>query len=93
MTDVVIAGLHEMEIGDRHLVVNRASAGARSAVPMLPSMMPGAIGYGPTSVMSTAALGSVAQALVGPVAATRVLVLHNMITPADLVDDEEYHGL
>lgn len=65
-----------MELGDRKLVVQRASVGARHMdVPQ---------GGMPMNVMP---IGPVKEE-----DATRVLQLMNMVTPEELEDDEEYQG-
>lgn len=84
VTDVVIAALHDMKIGDRNLVVQRAIVGAKPGsslmgIPQMPGML-----------MS---LPQIPSAGGGPVMPTRVLTLHNMITEQDLIEDEDYEDI
>jgi splicing factor U2AF subunit len=66
-----------MELGDRKLVVQRASVGS-------------AKNAGVTNVLSTSVLIPTGNGEMSP---TTVLQLLNMVTPEELVDDEEYEGL
>lgn len=66
-----------MELGDRKLVVQRASVGS-------------AKNAGVTNVLSTSVLIPTGN---GEMLPTAVLQLLNMVTPEELVDDEEYEGL
>jgi len=84
ITDHAIAGLNGMQLGDKKLIVQRASIGAKNAtatgvgaavhiqVPGLPITMIGMSGSGPP---------------------TDVLCLMNMITPDELKDDDEYEDI
>jgi splicing factor U2AF subunit len=81
MTDIACQGLNHMELGDKKLIVQRASVGAnKSQQPTVP--VPG-VGL-PTSLLS------LSSGINDP---TRVLMLLNMVTPEELEDDEEYQGL
>lgn len=66
-----------MELGDRKLVVQRASVGS-------------AKNAGVTNVLSTSVLIPTGN---GEMVPTTVLQLLNMVTPEELVDDEEFEGL
>ncbi|KAG1444636.1 hypothetical protein G6F56_010221 [Rhizopus delemar] len=80
VTDLACQGLHNMELGDRKLIVQRASVGAKH-IP--PDYMSGPIlpaNYVPV-------LGAKEED------ATRVLQLMNMVTPEELEDDEEYQDI
>ncbi|CAO3688166.1 unnamed protein product [Rhizopus stolonifer] len=80
VTDLACQGLHNMELGDRKLIVQRASVGAKH-IP--PDYMSGPIlpaNYVPV-------IGAKEED------ATRVLQLMNMITPEELEDEEEYQDI
>jgi len=89
VTDIAIAGLHGLKMGERTLTVRRAepppplittqpagSAGA-AALPAAPLGMPGA----PAAVPGMAA---------APVVGSRIVVLQEAVTPEELTDNEEY---
>ncbi|ESK94890.1 rrna primary transcript binding protein [Moniliophthora roreri MCA 2997] len=86
VTDVAIQSLNGMELGDRYLVVQRASVGAK---PGTPGMIPNPdIPYDempeiPRPIMPAGESAGDA----------RILLMLNMVTPDDLVDDEEYGDL
>jgi len=69
ITDVAIAGMNGMQLGDKKLVVQRASVGSKSMPAQL--TIPG-------------------FDLSKEVTATNVLCLMNMVTPEELMDDEDY---
>lgn len=76
MTDIACQGLNGMELGDKKLVVQRASVGANKfGVPTLPIL--------PATILTGAA---------GPVEPTTVLLLLNMVTAEELVNDDDYQG-
>jgi len=81
ITDVAIQSLNGMELGDRHLVVQRASVGAKPGMPGLPydqfPEIPRPIMPAGESDPSNA----------------RILLMLNMVTPEDLVDDAEFGEL
>ncbi|KAG6332520.1 hypothetical protein ID866_6570 [Astraeus odoratus] len=81
VTDVAIQSLNGMELGDRYLVVQRASVGAKPGMPNLPYDQFPEI---PRPIMP-AGENSTADA--------RILLMLNMVTPDDLVDDQEYGDL
>ncbi|KAH0836662.1 hypothetical protein J3R83DRAFT_8381 [Lanmaoa asiatica] len=78
VTDVAIQSLNGMELGDRYLVVQRASVGAKPGMPNLPYDQFPEI---PRPIMP-AGENNTADA--------RILLMLNMVTPDDLVDDQEY---
>jgi splicing factor U2AF subunit len=80
-TDLACHGLNDMELGDRKLVVQRASVGAKQG------LMAGEYNTlsGPTDLLPVH--GAKEED------ATRVLQLMNMVTPEELEDDEEYQGI
>lgn len=67
-----------MQLGDKKLVVQRASVGAKGANSLQAPVHVQVPGLNVTS---------------GPGEATEVLCLMNMITPDELEDEEEYEGL
>jgi splicing factor U2AF subunit len=77
VTDLACQGLNNMELGDRKLVVQRASVGS-------------AKNAGVTNVLSTSVLIPTGNGEMQP---TTVLQLLNMVTPEELVDDEEYEDI
>lgn len=80
VTDLACQGLNNMELGDRKLVVQRASVGAKHG--LLPE------GYNnPVASADYLPVSSAKEE-----EATRVLQLMNMVTPEELEDDEEYQG-
>ncbi|KAI6044336.1 hypothetical protein EDC04DRAFT_427973 [Pisolithus marmoratus] len=78
VTDVAIQSLNGMELGDRYLVVQRASVGAKPGMPNLPYDQFPEI---PRPIMP-AGENSTADA--------RILLMLNMVVPEDLIDDQEY---
>eukprot|EP00112_Aurelia_sp_Birch-Aquarium-sp1_P000576 Seg1055.4 transcript_id=Seg1055.4/GoldUCD/mRNA.D3Y31 product="Splicing factor U2AF 65 kDa subunit" protein_id=Seg1055.4/GoldUCD/D3Y31 len=77
LTDVAIAGMNGMQLGDKKLIVQRASVGAK---------LPGAIsGVFPVQ-MQVAGL-DLQSSINEP---TNVLCLLNMVSEDELMDDEEY---
>ncbi|KAG8220941.1 hypothetical protein J3R82DRAFT_2446 [Butyriboletus roseoflavus] len=78
VTDVAIQSLNGMELGDRYLVVQRASVGAKPGVPNLPYDQFPEI---PRPIMP-AGENNTADA--------RILLMLNMVTSDDLFEDQEY---
>ncbi|CAF4490317.1 unnamed protein product [Rotaria socialis] len=76
VTEAAIQGLNGMQLGDKKLIVQLASVGAKN----MPGM-PGAIGVQLPGVN-----------LLAPTVSTEVLCLLNMVTEEELRDDEEYEG-
>lgn len=89
MTDVAIQGLNGMELGDRYLVVQRASIGAKG------------IGGGmiPNPNIPADAFPTVPQPIMpagdptAQPADARILLMLNMVTPEDLSNDQEYEDI
>ncbi|KAI4476455.1 hypothetical protein M0804_013583 [Polistes exclamans] len=79
MTDQAIAGLNGMQLGDKKLIVQRASVGAKN--PMIGAQAPVQIQVPGLSMVGTS----------GP--ATEVLCLLNMVTPEELMEEEEYEDI
>ncbi|CAG8785238.1 9029_t:CDS:2, partial [Cetraspora pellucida] len=76
VTDLACQGLNNMELGDRKLVVQRASVGSAKNT--------GVASVLPSSVLIPSGNGEMIP--------TTVLQLLNMVTPEELVDDDEYEG-
>jgi len=79
ITDQAIAGLNGMQLGDKKLIVQRASVGAKNVAGM--NMVPANIQIPGLSGMS------------GPGLPTEVLCLLNMVMPEELTDEEEYEDI
>merc|ERR1712168_836858 len=82
ITDQAIDGLNGMQLGDKKLVVQRASVGKREGgpTPLMPE---------PAVQLQVEGLNSIGG--VGP--ATEILVLMNMVSEEELRDDEEYEEI
>ncbi|XP_039979492.1 splicing factor U2AF 65 kDa subunit-like isoform X3 [Xiphias gladius] len=76
-----VAGLNGMQLGDKKLIVQRASVGAKNA--------------NPTSIIETPVTLQVPglQRLQNSGMPTEVLCLLNMVMPEELVDDEDYEEI
>lgn len=82
VTDLACEGLNNMELGDRKLIVQRASIGAKHE------------GF-PTDYMTHVPLTAADYLPINGASeeeATRVLQLMNMVTPEELEDEDEYKG-
>merc|ERR1711992_102904 len=79
VTDQAIAGLNGMQLGDKKLIVQRASVGAKNMAGM--NMVPANIQIPGMSGMS------------GPGLPTEVLCLLNMVMADELTDEEEYEDI
>ncbi|KAI9539752.1 U2 small nuclear RNA auxiliary factor 2 [Dissostichus eleginoides] len=80
-TDQAVAGLNGMQLGDKKLIVQRASVGAKNA--------------NPTSIIENPVTLQVPglQRLQNSGLPTEVLCLLNMVMPEELVDDEDYEEI
>jgi len=78
-----------MELGDRYLVVQRASIGAKSGTGMIPNPIipPEAFPSVPKPIMPAGDLAT------QPPPEARILLMLNMVTPEDLVNDQEYEDI
>ncbi|KAF5362230.1 hypothetical protein D9756_002504 [Leucocoprinus leucothites] len=86
VTDVAIQSLNGMELGDRYLVVQRASVGAKPGTPgMIPNLPYDQFPEIPRPIMPAGKDTSSSDA--------RILLMLNMVTIEDLVDDDEYGDL
>lgn len=80
ITDQAIAGLNGMQLGDKKLIVQRASVGAKNA------QVGGTVAPVQIQVPGMSMVGTS-----GP--PTEVLCLLNMVTPDELRDEEEYEDI
>ncbi|XP_052396591.1 splicing factor U2AF 65 kDa subunit-like [Carassius gibelio] len=81
VTDQAVAGLHGMQLGDKKLIVQRASVGAKNT--------------NPTAVVETPVMLQVPglQRVQNSGLPTEVLCLLNMVMPEELLDDEDYEEI
>jgi splicing factor U2AF subunit len=77
-TDIAVEGLNGMELGDKHLKVQRASIGHTQVSGL-------EMGVNAMSMLA----GTTSQGL----DEGRVLQLLNMVTPEELIDNEDYEGM
>ncbi|KAB5594804.1 U2 snRNP auxilliary factor, large subunit, splicing factor [Ceratobasidium theobromae] len=82
VTDIAIQGLNGMELGDRFLVVQRASVGAKIGIPGVPPEL-----FAPAIPRPIMPITETADP--NPNEDT-ILLLLNMVAPEDLVDDTEF---
>jgi len=79
VTDQAISGLNGMQLGDKKIIIQRASVGAKNAAAY--AQMPVQIQVPGFNLAA------------GPGQPTDVLCLLNMVTPEELRDDEEYDDI
>ena len=79
ITDQAIAGLNGMQLGDKKLIVQRASVGAKNAA---------ALASAPVQLQVPGM-----QSVQGPGTPTEVLCLLNMVMAEELTDEEEYDDI
>ena len=77
-TDIAVEGLNGMELGDKHLKVQRASIGVTQASGL---------------EMGVNAMSMLAGTTSNDLEEGRVLQLLNMVTPEELIDNEDYAGM
>lgn len=88
ITDQAIAGLNGMQLGDKKLIVQRASVGAKN------TSMGGGGGGGGGGQSAPVQIQVPGLSLVGTGGPpTEVLCLLNMVTPDELRDEEEYEDI
>jgi splicing factor U2AF subunit len=80
ITDTACAGLNGLELGDRFLVVQRASVGAREGI------------TNPAAIAGRAS-GAIVAAANSEMQPSRIIQLLNMVTPDDLAEDTEYNEI
>lgn len=78
MTDIAVEGLNGMELGDKHLRVQRASIGVTQAAGL---------------EMGVNAMSMLAGTTSTDMDEGRVLQLLNMVTAEELIDNEDYNGM
>jgi len=90
LTDIACQGLNDMELGDRKLIVQRASTGTdKRPLPAGTGANAGPLGNSLPSAV--ASLGDGFAGAGGDAGApTKAMVLLNMVTPEELSDDAEY---
>lgn len=76
-TDIAIEGLNGMELGDKLLKVRRASVGVQQASGL---------------EMGVNAMSMLAGTTSQDMEESRVLQLLNMVTPEELMDNDDYEG-
>jgi len=79
ITDQAVAGLNGMQLGDKKLIVQRASVGSKNTA---------AMNTAPVQIQVPGMEG-----VSGPGQPTEVLCLLNMVTPDELGDEEEYEDI
>ncbi|KAJ8334374.1 hypothetical protein SKAU_G00400130 [Synaphobranchus kaupii] len=84
LNDQAIAGLNGMQLGDKKLLVQRASVGAKNAALM-------SINQTPVTLQVPGLMNSSMVQMGG--LPTEVLCLMNMVAPEELLDDEEYEEI
>jgi splicing factor U2AF subunit len=77
-TDIAVEGLNGMELGDKHLRVQRASIGNTQVSGL---------------EMGVNAMSMLAGTTSAGLEDGRVLQLLNMVTPEELVDNDDYKGI
>ncbi|ORY33015.1 hypothetical protein BCR39DRAFT_520733 [Naematelia encephala] len=82
-TDLAIQGLHNFQLGDRYLVVQRAEVGRNTGAV---SAIPGTAGFLASAIPNI--LNSTAEA-----PTSRVMLMLNMVTPDELYDDQDYQDI
>ncbi|EJF64234.1 hypothetical protein DICSQDRAFT_144911 [Dichomitus squalens LYAD-421 SS1] len=80
VTDVAIQSLSGMELGDKYLVVQRASVGAKPGQ----SPIPGMYDLNPEIPKPILPVGDLSESQ------DRILLMLNMVVPEELQDDQEY---
>ena len=84
ITDQAIAGLNGMQLGDKKLIVQRASVGAKNAA---------AMNVAPVAIQVPGMQGASAPGMQPAGQQTEVLCLLNMVQPEELADEEEYEDI
>ena len=82
VTDIAIQGLNGMQLGEKKIVVQRASVGAKNSV------------YAPASDLSQQlGIPSLAPGVLVPEARTNILCMLNMVVANELTNDQEYEDI
>ncbi|KPP75501.1 U2 small nuclear RNA auxiliary factor 2b-like [Scleropages formosus] len=85
LNDQAIAGLNGMQLGDKKLLVQRASVGAKNA------SLQSSMNQTPVTLQVPGLVSSSVAQMGG--LPTEVLCLMNMVAPEELLDDEEYEEI
>ncbi|XP_062321805.1 U2 small nuclear RNA auxiliary factor 2a isoform X4 [Osmerus eperlanus] len=85
LNDQAIAGLNGMQLGDKKLLVQRASVGSKNAT------LETSINQTPVTLQVPGLMNSSVNQMGG--LPTEVLCLMNMVAPEELLDDEEYEEI
>lgn len=85
LTDVACQGLNNMMLGEKKLVVQRASVGSSRQGQNGPAGGANAIALHPNLKLATSGSTDVVP--------THVLQLLNMVSPEELEDEQEYEGI
>jgi len=101
VTDRACSGLNGMKLGDKQLLVQRASKGAKNPTPQnlppQPTILTGPLTASPANILNLAipAVSILATVAASPQASqpTRVLQLLNVSTLDELKDEDEYAAL
>ncbi|KAL7057787.1 hypothetical protein AAHC03_017148 [Spirometra sp. Aus1] len=91
VTDHACAGLNGMQLGDKKLIVQRASVGAKNSGGAMAAPVIQIPGLNDALVPNTTGSGNITVRSGGP--PTEVLCLLNMVEPDELNDDEEYEDI
>ncbi|KAI6653543.1 Splicing factor u2af large subunit [Oopsacas minuta] len=82
VTDIAIQGLNGMQLGEKKIVVQRASVGAKNSV------------YAPASDLSQQlGIPSLAPGVLVLEARTKILCMLNMVIASELINDQEYEDI
>ncbi|CAO3646362.1 unnamed protein product [Cunninghamella blakesleeana] len=87
VTDLACQGLNNMELGDKKLIVQRASVGAKS------NTTAAVTGSNSVAIENRSLVTDIPSADISESDTTRVLQLMNMIVPEELEDDDEYQDI
>lgn len=82
ITDLAIQGLNDMELGDKRLLVQRASVGSTGQRPLMAPT---------TGANSTSLMPAIAAS--GPGEPTKAMMLLNCVTTEELIDAQEYQEI
>nr|ODO03881.1 splicing factor U2AF 65 kDa subunit [Cryptococcus depauperatus CBS 7855] len=83
VTDMAIQGLHNFALGDRNLVVQRAAVGRSTGVN---APIPGSATYLSQTIPNLMQAGADNPT-------SRVMLLLNMVTPEELINDDDYNDI
>ncbi|KAI8084439.1 uncharacterized protein BX664DRAFT_336995 [Halteromyces radiatus] len=93
ITDLACQGLNNMELGEKKLIVQRASVGAKNGGSSGMNTLSGGTGSNSVAIESRSMMTDIPFTGAKDDDATRVLQLMNMVVPEELEDDEEYQDI